>query len=96
MKLHIFINEILDIAKTQNTTTEIARRMFLANVENVKEPFLPHYKGAKTDYNKLHTHHAEFLASEADFDEKYQKNKKTILDLYKEGERKEIYKIMND
>ena len=46
MKLHTYINEILDIAKAEHMSMDVAVNMFLANVKNAGDSSLPHYKGA--------------------------------------------------
>ena len=61
MKLHTYINEILDIAKAEHMSMDVAVNMFLANVKNAGDSSLPHYKGAdQVDYAAA-KHHAQEL-----------------------------------
>lgn len=65
MKLHGYINEILDIAKANSAEFDAALNMFMANVRNAGEDGLPHYDGAdQVDYAALKPH-AEALAASA-------------------------------
>ena len=44
MKLHTYINEILDIAKAEHMSMDVAVNMFLANVKNAGDSSLPDRK----------------------------------------------------
>lgn len=64
MKLHTYINEILDIAKAEHMSMDVAVNMFLANVKNAGDSSLPHYKGAdNVDYAALKPHVKELEES---------------------------------
>ena len=64
MKLHTYINEILDIAKAEHMSMDVAVNMFLANVKNAGDSSLPHYKGADhVDYAALKPHVKELEES---------------------------------
>ena len=84
MKLHSYINEILDIAKAEHMSMDVAVNMFLANVKNAGDSSLPHYKGADhVDYAALKPLEESWPA----FRETFEKYQKEIIALRKEGVR---------
>ena len=88
MKLHTYINEILDIAKAEHMSMDVAVNMFLANVKNAGDSSLPHYKGADhVDYAALKPHVKELEESWPAFRETFEKYQKEIIALRKGGVR---------
>lgn len=53
MELKDFVNEIIDIAKTNNVSWDVGADMFLANIRNCGDETLPYYPGAYLDYPAL-------------------------------------------
>ena len=95
MKLHTYINEILDIAKAEHMSMDVAVNMFLANVKNAGDSSLPHYKGADhVDYAALKPHVKELAASAQQFVEDYRANQSEIIRLRKEGKYDEVTALM--
>lgn len=95
MKLHTYINEILDIAKAEHMSMDVAVNMFLANVKNAGDSSLPHYKGADhVDYAALKPHVDELAGSAQQFVEDYRANQSEIIRLRKEGKYDEVTALM--
>ena len=80
--------KILDIAKAEHMSMDVAVNMFLANVKNAGDSSLPHYKGADhVDYAALKPHVKELEESWPAFRETFEKYQKEIIALRKEGVR---------
>ena len=95
MRLHTYVNEILDIAKFNNMSFDIGADMLLANVRNYGKPTLPFYKGAaKLNYTNMKNHIKELENSKPDFVVAYRKHMKEIIALRKQGNFKKARAIM--
>lgn len=95
MKLHTFTNEIINIAKANNASWDVAADMFLANVRNAGDKELPYYKGAeKVNFEALKEVEKELAESKVDFVAAYQKHNTEIINFRKDGKFEEVIKVM--
>lgn len=96
MKLHTYVNEILDIAKANNVSWDIGADMFLANIRNFGKADIPFwYKGAdQVNYQSLKGSERELELSKPAFAEAYRKHNKEIIALRKNKEFDKVKEIM--
>lgn len=90
MRLHGFVNEVMDIAYHNNTNMSVAESMFFYNCENGKNI----YKGATLDYTKLMGAVSGMKASTWQFNTAFNKHAKEINALRAAGKRKEARELM--
>ena len=95
MKLHRYVNEIINIGTENGMGWHEGASMFLANIRNAGDPSLPHYAGAESvDYIGLKAHVDELAGSAQQFVEDYRANQSEIIRLRKEGKYDEVTALM--
>ena len=95
MKLHIFVNEIFDIAHANDVSWDVGKDMFLANIRNEGMGALPHYVGAdQVDFAALKPALAELADSGEDFGEVVREAYDEVVALRKDGKREEIVALI--
>ena len=95
MKLHKYVNEIINIGTENGMGWHEGASMFLANVRNAGDPSLEHYAGAESvDYAALKPHVDELAGSAQQFVEDYRANQSEIIRLRKEGKYDEVTALM--
>ena len=100
MKLHTYVNEILDIVNEANKTSSyswsVGADMFLANVRNAGMDCLPYYPGAEhVDYLSLKPHYQQLAESMVAFVEAVQTRYDEVMDLRAKGEFKAIVDLIS-
>ena len=95
MKLHKYVNEIINIGTEDGMGWHEGAVMFLANVHNAGDPTLEYYAGAESvDYIGLKAHVDELAGSAQQFVEDYRANQSEIIRLRKEGKYDEVTALM--
>lgn len=99
MKLHSYVNEVLDIINEANKTSSyswgVGADMFLANIRNAGKPCLPYYPGAEhVDYEALKPYHAELAESMVEFVEAVQNHYNEVMDLRAKGKYKAVVDLI--
>lgn len=93
MELKKYVNEIVDIAKTNDMPWDVGKDMFIANIQNAGEEGLPYYPGAdEVDYAALKPEwEALSLEERADaknaFNDWYRENMDIVIAARKAGMR---------
>lgn len=95
MKLHVYTNEIIDIAKANGMSWDIGANMFIANARNSIDKDLPYYYGAEdVNFEALYQFADELEESKPDFVRDYRKHEKEIIALRKQGDYAGIVALM--
>lgn len=84
MRLHSYVNEILDMALFFQASPGVGMGLFLTNVQKGKQ----YYGGApEVNFGALHPYYHEFLASQVSFLQALDRNNAEIVRLRGNGER---------
>jgi hypothetical protein len=88
MKLHAFVNEILDIGKENKVDYDVATNMFLNNIKDVNDPSDQYkYHGAdRMNYLSLKPLLEQFEDEKNDFYAAFAKNREKVMEARNNGD----------
>ena len=97
--LNKYVNEIIAIAKANDTTWDVGCNMFLANVKNYDKHDAPYYPGCDLDWPDVAAELCPFTAEDErdmlqTFREDYKAHQEEIIALRTEGKYDEAVKVM--